>query len=70
MLSEIIRQRKINIVCYNLCVKSNKQNKLVTKTKKKQTHKYRRQTIGYQWEERNEEGQHRSRGLRGTNYYV
>ena len=38
--------------------------------KQKQTHKYREQTCGYQWGEESSEGQGRSRGLRGTNYYV
>ena len=33
-------------------------------TKKKQPHRYREQTNGYQW------GDGRSRKLRGTNYYV
>ena len=31
------------------CVKSKKCNKLVNITKKKQTHRYREQTSGYQW---------------------
>ena len=35
-------------------------------TKKKQTHRYREQTSGYQWWE----GQNRGRGVRGTDYYV
>ena len=38
-------------------------------TKKKQTHRYREQTIGYQWGERNREGKDQGRGLRGTNYW-
>ena len=38
-------------------------------TKKKQTHRYREQTRGYQWgQERGRDN--RGRGLRGTNYYV
>ena len=39
-------------------------------TKKKQTHRYRKQTCGYQWGEGSREGQERGRGLRGTNYYT
>ena len=39
-------------------------------TKKKETHRYREQTSGYQWGEGNGEGQHRGRVLRGTNYYI
>ena len=39
-------------------------------TKKKQTHKYREQTAGHQWEDRSREGQDRVRGSRATNYYV
>ena len=35
-------------------------------TKKKQTHRCREQTSGYQWGEGGEEGQYRGRGLRGT----
>ena len=38
----------------------------VYNTKKKQTHRYREQISGNQWEK--EAG--RVRGLRGTNYYV
>ena len=36
-------------------------------TKQKQTHRYREQTGGYQWEERRGEGQDRGMGLRDTN---
>ena len=45
-----------------------KYNKLVNGTKKKQTHRYREQTSGYQWGEGRKEGQYRGRGLRGTKY--
>ena len=38
--------------------------------KKKQTHRKRGQISSYQWGEGRREGQDRSRGLRGTNYYV
>ena len=48
MLSEI-SQRKKNTVWYHLHVESKKHNKLVNKTIKKQTHKYREQASGYQW---------------------
>ena len=41
-----------------------------TYNKKKQTYRYREQTSGYQWGEGTRDRQNRSRGLRGTNYYV
>ena len=47
MLSEI-SQKKTNSVCYHLYVESRK-IKLMNITKKKQTHKYRKQTSGYWW---------------------
>ena len=56
MLSEISRQREANTVWYHLYVESKKYNKLVNTTKKKQTHRYREQTGGYQWGEGREEG--------------
>ena len=37
--------------------------------KKKQTHRYREQTSGFQWGEGSGEGQDKGRGLRGPNYY-
>ena len=39
-------------------------------TKQKQTHRYGKQTSGYQWGEGRGEGQARGRGLRDTNCYV
>ena len=69
MLSEI-SQRKTNTVWYHLCVESKKYNKPLNITKKKQTHRYREHTGGYQWGEGRGEGQYRRRGLQGTNYYV
>ena len=49
MLSEI-SQRKTNIVWYRLYVESNKiQQTSEKKQKKKQTHRYREQTSGYQY---------------------
>ena len=39
-------------------------------TKKKQIHRYREQTSGYQWGDGKGEGRHRGRGLRGTNSYI
>ena len=68
MLSEI-SQRKTNSVCYHLYVESRK-IKLMNITKKKQTHKYRKQTSGYWWGEGSWEGQDRGRGFRRKNYYV
>ena len=49
-------------------MESKKYNKLLKK--KKQTHRYREQTSGYQLGEGRVEGQDRGRELRGTNYYV
>ena len=46
-------------------MESKKYNKLVNIIKK-QTHRYREQSSRYQWG--GEEGQHRGRRLRGTNY--
>ena len=49
-------------------MKSKKYSKLVTITKKKQTHRFREQTRCYQrggWK-----GQYRGRGFRDTNCYV
>ena len=48
MLSEV-RQRKRNTIRYYSYVESKKYNKLVNIIKRKQTHKYREQTSGYQW---------------------
>ena len=46
------RERPISLICvYHLYMESKKYNKLVNKTKKKQTHRYREQTSGYQWGE-------------------
>ena len=39
-------------------------------TKKKQTHRYREQSSGYQEGRGKDVGQNRGRGLRSTNYYV
>ena len=38
--------------------------------KEKQTHRYRKQTSGYQWEEGSEQRQNRNMGLGDTNYCV
>ena len=53
MLNEII-QRKTSTVYYHLCVKSKKNynNKEMHITKQRQTHRYRKQTNGYQKGER------------------
>ena len=37
---------------------------------KKETHRHRKYTSGYQWGEERQEEQDRGRGLRGTNYHV
>ena len=39
-------------------------------TKKKQTHRYKKQISSYHWGEGSGEGQDKGRGLRGANYYV
>ena len=39
-------------------------------TKKKQTHRYREQTSGYQWDEGKKEGQDKSNGLTSTMYKI
>ena len=49
-------------------MESKKQSKVVNITKKKQTHRYREQTSGFQREEGKGAGQYRGRGLRDTNY--
>ena len=43
-------------------MESKKYNKLVNKTPKKQTHRYREQTSGCLWGEGQWEGQYRGRG--------
>ena len=48
-------------------MESKKYDKLVNITKKKQTHKYREQTTGYQWGEGRGEEQYRGGGVRGAN---
>ena len=42
--------------------------KLIKKTKKKETHKYREKTSGQDGERR--KGEHKSGGVGGTNYWV
>ena len=49
---------------------SKKYNKLVNITKKKQTHRHRGQTRGFQWSEGGKEGQCGDRELRSTSYYI
>ena len=61
MLSEISQTGKYCMISY---VESKKYSKLVNKTKKKQAHRHRKQTSGYQWGEGREEGQYRGRGLK------
>ena len=53
-------ERATNTVWYHLYVASKKYNKLVNKIKKKETHRYREQTSGYQW------GEGRGRGNIGV----
>ena len=63
-----VSQTKTNTAWYHLYVEPKKYNKLVTVTKKKQTHRYRQQTGSHQWREGRGEGKYRGRGVRGTNY--
>ena len=66
MLNEISQTEKDKYCMIWLNVESKKYNKLVNITKKKHTHRYRKQTSGYQWGG----GQHRGRGVGVTNYWV
>ena len=54
-------QRKTNTVWCHLHVESKKYNKLVNKTEKKLTHRYREQASDYQWAEGTGEGKDRGR---------
>ena len=63
-----VRQRKKNTVWYHLYVESTDDNKLVNITEKKQTHRYREQTSGYQWGEGREGVNVGVGGVEGTNY--
>ena len=65
MLSEISQTEK-DKNC-EISVLSEKYNKLVNITKKKQTHRYREQTSGYQWWGK---GQYWGGGVGGTNCWV
>ena len=59
--------RQTNKCCVISLICGIQELKLVNLTEKKQIHRYREQTNGYQWGERREEGQDRAGGLRGTN---
>ena len=61
MLSEISR-RKTNTICHHLHVESKKHNIPVNITKRRLTHKYRKQTTGDQYGE----GATRGGGVKGT----
>ena len=65
MLSEV-SQRKTNTIRYHLHVESEKYNKIVNTTTKKQTHRGREETRGYRWGEERREGRHRVRGESGA----
>ena len=66
ILSEI-SQRKTN-TAYYLYVES-KKIKQIHEYNKKEIHRYRAQTSGYQWGQESGEGQDRGKGLKGTKYY-
>ena len=67
ILSEINQTEKDKYVWYHLYVELKKNNKLVARSKNKQTQRYREQTSSYQWGEAGEEGQNRGKRLRSTN---
>ena len=54
-------------ILYDLTYMLNIKNKLVNITKKKQTHRYKEQTSGYERGQGWGKGQNRSRGSRDTN---
>ena len=64
MMWSEISQRKINTEWYPLYVEPKTYNKLVNKTEKQPTHRYREQTSDYQWGE-GRESQHRNRVGKG-----
>ena len=51
-------------------MQSEKYNTTMNKMEKKQTHRYRELTSGYQWEQGSRGRQYRGREMRGTNSYV
>ena len=53
MLGEI-NQTMANILCYNLYVESKIENECITT--QNHTHRYRKQTSGYQWGDKKERG--------------
>ena len=57
LLSEIKSEKDKYYMILLRYVESKKYSKLVNITKKKQTHRYREQTSGYQWGEARGEGQ-------------
>ena len=59
-LNEVSQAEK-NTVYFHWYVDSQKWKKWLNIIKQKQTHRYRKQAIGYQWEEGLEEGQNRGR---------
>ena len=77
MLSEI-RQRKTNTICYHLHVKSKKKQKTKEKTPnnmnvhKRQinSHRYRKQTNGYQGGEGRGKWEDKGIGFRDADYYL
>ena len=56
MLSEITKPEKDKYCMLSLIQGISKINKLVNITKKKQIHRYKAQTSGYQWGERGKKG--------------
>ena len=69
MLSEICETEKdkYSVITYTWNLKSNTKMYIA---KQKQTHRYRKQTRGYQWGEGRVEGQVWDMGLKDTNCYI
>ena len=68
ILSEISQTEKDKYCVISHMWNLKKYNKLVNKTKKKQTHIHREQTRGYQCGDASCGGQHGGSAVRGTNY--
>ena len=68
LCSQVKCQTKTNTVRYHLCITQYdiyiKYNKLATRTKKKQTHRYRAQTSSYQWRKGRGTGHYGGGGVR------
>ena len=70
MLTEISHTEKDKYSMISYLRNLKKYNKLVHLTKKKQSHRYREQNIGYEWGEGRWDGQYWGREVKVRNYYV